>query len=552
MQFSQLKADILGGITAGIVALPLALAFGVQSGLGAVTGVYGAIAVGFFAALLGGTPSQVSGPTGPMTVVTAILVINMINHFGSLTAAMPYILATFVLAGLLQILFGVMRLGQAIKYIPYPVVSGFMSGIGVIIILFQVFPALGQASPKKVIDILWHIQQALAAINSQAVLLTLSTVVIIYLFPKITKILPSSLVALIVMSVVSGWLKLTVPTIGEIPMGWPKLQWEVLGHFSWENFSFIVLPALTLAALGSIDSLLTSIVADNVTKTRHNSNQELVGQGVGNMVAGLISGLPGAGATMRTMVNIGAGGRGRLSGITHSLLLLTILLGLGTYAAQIPMAVLAGILISVGISIIDYRSLKHIIHIPKGDVVIMAAVFLLTVFVDLIQAVALGMVLASLFFMKKMSVIMESNTRMAPLKEFHPETAWDEDEIAIVKEWGESVYIKHIEGPLFFGFVSQFRDMVEAVPSVEYVIIRMKYVPYIDQSGLYGFEEAMMYLNSRNIAALLVGVQSQPMDMFKGIDLIPNLISDKQVFKNLRDCMSWLKQRLVDKGRQNA
>lgn len=352
MDTSNLRGDVFGGLTAGVVALPLALAFGLQSGMGAIAGLYGAIVIGVVAAWFGGTPTQISGPTGPMTVVSAVVVSTAIEaHGGSLEAALGTIIAIFLLSGFFQILLGVFKIGQYIRYMPYPVVSGFMSGIGVIIIVLQIFPFLGHKSPKKILDIFSQVPDIINVINPASVALALATIATIYLFPRITKLIPSALVALISLTVMSTILGLDVKIIGDIPEGLPALQFGSLSSVDLASPMLIIIPALTLAALGTIDSLLTSIVADNMTKTQHDSNKELIGQGLGNMGAAMFGGIPGAGATMRTVVNINSGGKTRLSGVIHGLALLLVLLGAGAYAKLIPLPVLAGILITRALSI---------------------------------------------------------------------------------------------------------------------------------------------------------------------------------------------------------
>lgn len=536
MDIRNVKFDVFGGLTAGVVALPLALAFGVQSGLGAVAGLYGAIVLGFLAAVLGGTPTQISGPTGPMTVITATVVTVAVAEFGSLSSAYGLILLIFFAAGLLQVLFGLLRFGEYVKYIPYPVVSGFMSGIGVIIILLQTYPLLGHRSPKTIIDIVTNIDEPLEAINIQACSLAVATIAIIYLFPKVTRAIPSSLVALLVVSVFAVFAGFNVPVIGDIPTSLPTLQWEAFRQIDWSQYTFILLPAATLAALGTLDSLLTSIVADNITKTRHDSNRELLGQGVGNMAVALVGGIPGAGATMRTVVNVNAGGRTRLSGAIHALLLLTILLGLGQYAGKIPLSVLAGILITVGIDIIDYRGIKHLIHVPRADAIVMVVVLLLTVFVNLLQAVAVGMVLATLLFMKKMADLAEQNTIIAPINELGGVDLPKDDRLS------EQIYVKRLAGPLFFGFAAQFQALVQNIPQVKIVIICMENVPYIDQSGLYAIEEAVLYLERRGVTVLLTDVPAQVKDTLKVINIIPNLVPKKHIFADFETCVQWLRQ----------
>ena len=544
---SNLRGDFFGGVTAGVVALPLALAFGVQSGMGAIAGIYGAIAVGILAAWFGGTSTQISGPTGPMTVVSAVVIATEIELHGSLDAALGTIIAIFFLAGVLQILLGVLKIGQYIRYMPYPVVSGFMSGIGVIIILLQVFPFLGHSSPKKILDIFSELPNVLPDIKMESVFLALATIATIYLFPKITKLIPSALVALVVLTGISTLMGLDVAIIGNIPDGLPALQLESFMHIDYSEPMLIIIPAITLAALGTIDSLLTSIVADNMTKTQHNSNKELIGQGLGNMAAAVIGGIPGAGATMRTVVNINSGGKTRLSGVIHGLALLLVLVGAGAYAKLIPLPVLAGILITVGIGIIDYKGLKHIAHVPKTDAVVMLVVLIMTVFVDLLQAVAVGMVLASVLFMKKMSDIAEDKSSTGSVDDFATEVVWM-DETNLSDDIRHKVFIQHFDGPIFFGFASKFQEMTRALPEVDVVILRMKKVPYIDQSGMYAIEDAVMALQEKKILVLITAIQEQPKDMLRQIGVIPGLIAEEHLYKDFMQCVKALETGDAFKG----
>ena len=539
-RFDNLNGDIFGGITAAIVALPLALAFGVQSGAGPVAGLYGAIALGIFAAIFGGTSTQISGPTGPMTVVSALVVIKAIEEYGSLEAGMGFIVCIFVLAGLAQIVFGVCQLGAYIKYIPYPVVSGFMSGIGGIIILLQIFPFFGQTSPKNVTDVLTHISDVISLINWEAVIISSSTVAIIYLFPRFTKAVPSTLVALISMTIVTIWFGLEVPVIGPIPSSLPELKLGSMASINASDITLIIELALTLSLLGAIDSLLTSVIADNMTKTKHHSNRELMGQGIGNIMAGSIGGLPGAGATVRTLVNINAGGRTPLSGITHGFVLLATLLGLGNYAQEIPIPVLAGILITVGIGIIDYKGFRHIKSVPRTDAMVMLIVLGMTVFVDLIQAVAVGLILSSILFMKQMSDQLSSEVKILPLKE-NCRQWWKEN---IPESIADNIYVKHFPGPLFFGFAPALQAMAESLPNIRVVIFRMMSVPHIDQTGLYALEEVVLSLEKRNIAVVMTGLQTQPYLMLKRINLVPGLIPENYLFDKFEDCIQWLGEEL--------
>ncbi|MBL1244775.1 MAG: SulP family inorganic anion transporter [Sulfurimonas sp.] len=537
----HLSGDIFGGVTAAIVALPLALAFGVQSGMGAIAGLYGAIAVGFFAALFGGTPTQISGPTGPLAVVASVIIATEIAFYGSLDAAIGTIVATFILAGVFQILLGVFKIGQYIRYIPYPVVSGFMSGIGSIIIIMQIFPFFGLVSPSSIVEIISSLGDIRGNINVEALLLASATIAIIYLFPKLSKKVPSTLIALVSLTVLSTYMGLGVSIIGDIPSGFPEVHINTLLSLDWHNPMLILIPAITLAALGSIDSLLTSVVADNMTKTQHNSNQELIGQGIGNMVAGLIGGLPGAGATMRTVVNIKAGGKTNLSGVIHGMVLIIILFGAGAYARLIPLPVLAGILITVGIGIIDYKGLKHLKEVPRADAVIMIIVLLFTVFVDLLQAVGIGMVLASILFMKQMGDMGKNKSVSKTLKDFHevfPPSSQERESYSAIED---QVYIHHFNGPIFFGFTAHFRQMMKKLPEVSVVIFRMYNVPSIDQSGMYALDDAIYELNKQNITVLITGINEQPRKMLENIKVIPTLVPKNHLFDDLTSLLEMLK-----------
>ncbi len=572
---NNIKGDLFGGVTAGIVALPLALAFGIQAfsginspdaaSIGAYAGLVGATLLGFFAALFGGTHSQISGPTGPMTVITATLVSGVwASSNGSISAVLISMALAAIFCGLFQILFGIIKLGKYVRYIPYPVLSGFMSGIGVIIILQQLYPLVGQSGSGSMIDMLAGLPKAFGSMSITALLLGLATVAIIYLFPLITKKVPSTLVALIVMTVVSLFIDMEgVPIIGEIPSGLPMPVFAKEGvsfaGLDWmQIITAAIIPGLTLAGLGSIDTLLTSVVADNITKTKHNSNRELIGQGIGNAIAGLFCGLPGAGATMRTVVNVKSGGRTQLSGMVHALLLLAILLGLGGLVKYVPLSVLAGILITVGWGIIDFRGFKDLLKIPRADAVVLVVVFLVTVFVDLLTAVGIGMVIACVLFMKRASDLVEggySSTAMTqkdlgrglpapPQANFDKSMPWS-DEGGITDEMRQHIYIQRLNGPIFFGSITKFKEVMSDVPQdARIVIIRMRLVSFMDQSGLYAMEEAIKDLQNRGIEVLMTIIQPQPMYMLRTLNVIPSVVPEDHTFTTFEECVNYLKLRI--------
>ena len=616
--FSNIKGDAFGGITAGIVALPLALAFGVSSGLGPSAGLYGAIFISFFAALFGGTNTQISGPTAPMTAVSMVVIAGIVAaNDGDVTKALPAILTVFILAGLFQIILGVIGLGKYIRYIPYPVVSGFMTAIGLIILLTQILPSVGyypkedtvfvetfKPQAKEVIlknllkeeagekilvvenfeetikradkisdvDILKESENLAAKETSGALgaikalpravqnidwlelMLALGTIFIIYGFKRITTKVPSTLVALVVMSSVAVGFGLDYRTIQEIPSGIPIPKWEIFTGFSLSSITPYIFTALTLALLGAIDSLLTSVVADNMTKTKHKPNKELIGQGIGNSIAALFGGIPGAGATIRTVVNINAGGKTKLSGMIAGIMLLLIMLGLGPIASKIPAGVLAGILITVGIGVMDYKGLKAIPYLPRdvkigpiklsSEVLIMMVVLLLSTFWNLVYAVGIGLVIASLMFMKKIGDLTAERSNVKSLKE----ESWA-DEIDFPENLKEKVFIKHIKGPLFFGSTSEFQALSQQIPeSAKTVIMRLGRMQYMDQSGLYAMEDMLQDLKKKNIEVLFVNLLQQPRYMMERIDIIPDFIPKEHIFKGFSPCVQWIKENITDES----
>ncbi|MDA3933146.1 MAG: SulP family inorganic anion transporter [Gammaproteobacteria bacterium] len=465
----HLRGDIYGGITTGIVALPLALAFGVASGAGPIAGLYGAIFVGFLASLFGGTPTNISGPTGPMVVVFAGL-------FASMAGRPELVFTAVMLAGLMQVLFGVLKFGQYIQLVPYPVVSGFMSGIGVIIVVLQIGRLLGAEPPGDVLGAMLVIPDAIVAINWQALIIGATSLIVGYAWPaRYSKFLPGALAALVAGTVISLFLP-GAPILGDIPSGLPQLQ---LPSYDHDSAYLVVEAALILAVLGSIDSLLTSLVADNMTRSKHDPDKELIGQGIGNGVAGLFGGLPGAGATMRTVVNIRAGGMTNLSGMIHAVLLLLIVFALGPLAEQIPHAALAGILVKVGIDIVDWGYLKTAHRGPRWDLVLMVLVLLLTVFVDLITAVAVGVVLAALAFVRQVAQLQLK--RIAE----HPKRELVANELELIQQAGGRINVFDFGGPLSFGAAANMGHQIRthAHDDAYILILDFSRVPFLDVSS---------------------------------------------------------------------
>jgi len=498
LHFGNLKGDLFGGLTAGIVALPLALAFGVASGAGPVAGLYGAIVVGFFAALFGGTPTQVSGPTGPMTVVMAVVIATYADE--------PAIAFTVVvLGGLVQILFGVFRLGSYITLVPMTIVSGFMSGIGCIIILLQIGPVLGHPIPEGgTVGAMLALPEILRAVHWDAALVGALTLAIVLFMPtRLTMILPAPLVALVAGTLLVWFLLPGVPVLGDIPIGLPEIRLPTL---RWEILPDVASAAMVLALLGSIDSLLTSLIADNVTRTHHDSNRELIGQGIGNTLAGLFGAIPGAGATMRTVINIRTGGATPISGMAHALLLLAIVLGLGPLAGRIPHAVLAGILIKVGIDIIDWNFLRRVRTAPRPTVVLMGMTLLLTVFVDLIVAVAAGTIAASLLFVKRMSDLqLESIRAHDGVK---GEIPLSDAEKALLSRFPRDILLYHMSGPMSFGAGQGMTRRVVADGTCKVLVVDLTDVPFVDATASLAIEDIVQRTRAQGVQVLLAGIHA--------------------------------------------
>lgn len=523
LHFKNLRGDIYGGITASVIALPLALAFGVASGAGPVAGLYGAIFVGFFAALFGGTPAQVSGPTGPMTVVMA----GIITQYGH-EPAMAF--TVVMLAGLFQILFGVFKIGQYVRLVPFPVISGFMSGIGCIIIIIQLAPLIGHATPKGgPLAALIGLPELISDPGAEAIIVGLIALGIVYLTPgRINRIMPAPLIALVVGTVLVLFLFPGAPVLGDIPTGLPKPQ---LPTFTLETVPDIVQSALVLALLGSIDSLLTSLIADNVTQTHHDSDRELIGQGIGNTIAGVFGAIPGAGATMRTVVNVRAGGRTPISGALHALVLLAIVLGLGGLAEHIPHAVLAGILIRVGMDIIDWPYLRRIRSAPRAGVFFMLVVLLLTVFVDLITAVAVGIVLASLLFVKRMSDLQLGNIKAitgAGAGTGVGSTAEAElsgDEETALAAGNGRVILYRLRGPFSFGAAKGMARSLAIGNEYDALVLDLSEVSFLDSSASLGLEDAIKLALAHNKHVFVVGVSpevAKPLNRLGVLKLLPD------------------------------
>ena len=518
----NIRGDILGGLTAAVVALPLALAFG-ETALGdggAIYGLYGAVIVGFLAALFGGTPSQVSGPTGPMSVTVAVLVIAILQResLSSLPAEqiVPLIMGAVIVGGLFQILFGLLKLGKYITLVPYSVVSGFMSGIGFIIIATQLGPLLGIPTEKGVLNGLISLFENFSPFIPAVVVSALTLIIVFFAPRKITQWVPSPLLALLIITPLSVIIfndsnliekqKELLPRIGEIPEG--GLQ------FSMPDFKYrtlILTGGLQLAVLGAIDSLLTSLVADNITQTRHDSNRELIGQGIGNAVGGFFGGLPGAGATMRTVINVKSGGGTPISGMTHSIVLLIVLVAAGPLASQIPKALLAGILIKVGLDIIDWRFLLRAHKLSLKTAAVMYGVLLMTVFWNLIWAVLVGVFVANM-----LTIDSITQTQLEGMDEDNPinnessnNAQLPADEKKLFDQCEGEVMLFRLKGPLSFGAAKGISERMMLIKKYKVLILDITDVPRMGVTASLAIEDMMLEAKNNNRKAFVAGANEK-------------------------------------------
>ena len=548
LHFNNLRGDIFGGLTAAVVALPLAMAMGVTSGAGPIAGIYGAIFVGLFAALFGGTPAQVSGPTGPMTVVMAIIFTEYTAMFPNdpvQGAALAF--TVVILGGLFQIGFGILKIGRFIELVPHPVVSGFMGGIGVIIILLQIGPLLGQASPAKPYDALTSIPDFLNALHVPSLTLGIITVCLVYaiplLLPRLNRLIPAPLFTLVAGTVcyLVFFSESKTPIIGAIPEGFPDLM---LPSLPLEYLPGMIKSGLILAALGTIDSLLTSLVADNITRTQHKSNRELIGQGIGNTLAGFFGGLPGAGATMRTVVNVKAGGLTPLSGALHAIVLLIIVLGAGPLASDIPKAVLAGILIKVGTDIIDWDYLKSIHKAPKAGAGIMFVVLFLTVFVDLLEAVAVGMIIASFLFLKRSSDLQIESISTITGGEANQEAPLSDIESKIMSEAEGQILLYHVGGALSFGAAKGMVRCLNNYVDYKVLMIDLSRVPLVDYSSARALLDIIYTAQLEQRYVYLIDIQQKVKPFLEKQDIL-RLVGNNFIYTNREEAFMDIANKLT-------
>lgn len=521
IHFRNLRGDIFGGLTAAVIALPMALAFGVASGAGAEAGLYGAIMVGLFAALFGGSPTLISEPTGPMTVVFTAVIAKLIASDPVNGMAMAF--TVVILAGLFQIMFGVMRLGKYVTLMPYTVISGFMTGIGIILIILQIGPLLGQASPTGgVISILQNIPELIAGIRIQETILAALTVAILFLMPaKFKRYIPSQLLALIVGTLVSVMLlnNADIRRIGEIPTGLPEFN---VPYFSAEQWQIMLVDAVVLGLLGCIDALLTSVIADSLTRQQHNSDKELVGQGIGNFMSGMFGGLPGAGATMGTVVSIQAGAQTALAGFVRVAILLTVVLWAAGLTSVIPLAVLAGIALKVGIDIIDWGFLKRAHMISGKGALITYGVITLTVFVDLIAAVGIGLFVANVMTITRLSELQTDDVK-AVTNPDDTDLELSAREKQLLHSAEDNVMLLHMKGTMIFGASRAITLKKSQAEDCHALVVDLKDVVHLGVSAALALEEIMLDMIRAGRDVYIVARKGQPLKRLGKMGLLKKI-----------------------------
>ncbi|WP_043997520.1 SulP family inorganic anion transporter [Microcystis aeruginosa] len=525
IHFDNLRGDIFGGLTAAIVSLPLALAFGVASGAGAIAGLYGAVCVGFFAALFGGTPTLISEPTGPMTVVMTAIVASLTAKNPEL--GLPMAFTVVMLAGIFQILFGIFKMGKYITLMPYSVISGFMSGIGVILIILQIPPFLGQAAPKGgVLGTVQKIPELLSNINPPEAILGAITLAIIFLMPsKFKRFVPPQLLALVIGTLISLFFfqGVEIRRIGDIPVGLPTLQ---MPTFSAAQMITMLVDGAVLGMLGCIDTLLTAVIADSLTRTEHKSNKELIGQGIGNLVSGICGGLPGAGATMGTVVNIQTGATTALSGITRALILLVVVLWAAAagLTKSIPMAVLAGIALKVGIDILDWSFLKRSHKISLKGTLIMYGVLLLTVFVDLIVAVGVGVFIANILTIDRLSELQAQEVKT--ITDNDDEILLSPEEKRLLNQANGRIILFYLSGPMIFGVSKAIAREHTAMKEADVLILDLSDVPLLGVTASLAIENAIKDAIDKGLQVFIVGATSKIQHRLERLGILAQIPPD--------------------------
>ncbi|MDP4680540.1 MAG: SulP family inorganic anion transporter [Cyclobacteriaceae bacterium] len=551
---SQLRSDLLGGLNAGIITLPVSIAYGESTEFGAVSGVICAIILGFIAVVLGGTKTQISCPTGMVLVVIILVIQREYLMVKSLfpdeilwNRTFPIIVLTFLLSGAFQMLFGFLKLGRHIQYIPFPVISGFRTGVGTIIILLQINELFGVYDGSA-----WDVQRTLTDFNILFInlnwidlILGVATVSLILFLPRLKRGIPATMIAISVATLLSFIFKWDIQMVSPIVPKFTHIshqEWSSLFNFlDWHLLKYIIFYGFTIALVSSINTLLSSVVADNMTNTSHSPDRELVGQGAGNFIAAMFGGIPGGGATACTVANIKAGGHTRISGVVNVIFLLSVFFFGGHLLAFIPKSVLAGVLITVGLVIIDFKTLRQTHFIPKMDNFIMLTVVAFTLYNELIIGVIVGLSFSCIYFMKKMADVVELDSSNAKVDRIVAQII---DTFVDPIDFRKNVIVKNIKGPIFFGFASRFMKGIDSLGEFKVIVFNLGSVPYIDQSGMNMFERIMIHLRKRSVRICLAEANTSNYESLQSFGVIPNFVQANDVFDSVEDCIMTLEQNI--------
>ncbi|MEM9567471.1 MAG: SulP family inorganic anion transporter [Cyanobacteria bacterium P01_E01_bin.34] len=522
IQFDNLRGDVFGGVAAAIVSLPMALAFGVASGAGPAAGLYGAIVIGFFASLFGGTPTLISEPTGPMTVVMTAVISSLIAADSENGMAMAF--TVVMLAGVFQIIFGLLKLGKYVTLMPYSVISGFMSGIGFLLIILQLAPLFGfQNVSGGALGAIQTWPQIASDFDFPEFALGVITLAILFFTPRrLRQLCPPQLTALVFATIISliAFQEADINRIGSFNVGIPQLT---VPTFTLAQLRIIFVDALVLGMLGCIDSLLTSVVADSLTKTQHNSNKEIVGQGIGNIVSGAIGGLPGAGATMGTVVNIQTGGRTILSGLVRSGVLLVVVVLASGITASIPQAVLAGIAIRVGIGCVDWGFLKRSLFVSRKAAAITYSTIAITVFGDLITAVAIGVFVANVLTIERLTQLRVKSFNA--ITDADDEIQLSQEESLLLKRGDNRILLFHLDGPMIFGVAKAIEREQAALDDKDVLVVDLSDVPMMGVTSSLAIENTIEQALDKGLEVFIVGASGsvqRRLEKFGIFDVIPS------------------------------
>lgn len=534
----NIKNEITGGVTAAFISLHIGLACGILSGLGPEYGLYSIIIVGLVTTLMGATKSIISHPTVPLAIIIGSVLVREKLTYNDPDVVMAMMIATFILAGLFQIGFGLLKLANYIRYISYSVLSGFMTGIGFLIIILQLYGITGHNGPGGILGILTNFQNGFQIENSSSIIIFVITIGLIIISKRLIKSIPAELFALVIVTLVSQFLDPTFSIIGEIPSGFPKFKGDLLLKISYTQVYDLVGDAFALACLGTISSMLTADIVSTVTKRNSKENLELIAHGIGNTIAALFGAIPGAAGTTGSMANIRVGGRERLSGFVHVGVIVIVIMGLGNYLRFIPSPAISALFIYLGWSLIDFNGILKLIRIKDRELIILLSVLVLTVFSDLITAVGVGIIMSSFFFASRMRVLLKKMSKKGTVGDI-------EENIKVPKFLKNEIFVIRLDGAVFYGFVKEFKEEIQQTKNIQGVLIDLSKMPYIDSSGILMLEDIVSEFKEAGVEVVLVGVNENVNEQFERLGFIPKIVGEENVYNKIKTGVRYLVEKLT-------